>query len=42
MKSENQLYSPEGTGGAIDQIFFMVLEEGTDFVPWSRIWPSEF
>lgn len=42
MKSENQLYSPKGTIGMIGQILFVVLEEGTNFVSWSRIWPSEF
>lgn len=28
--------------GMIDQIIFLVLKEGTDFVPQSRIWDSEF
>lgn len=42
METENQLYSPKGTIGMIDQILFLALEEGTDFVPQSRNWPSEF
>lgn len=28
--------------GMIDQFIFLVLKEGTDFVPQSRIWDSEF
>lgn len=33
MKSDNELYSPKATIGMIDQIIFLILEGGTDFVP---------